>query len=112
MHQYLEIAAELGLTPFNMVLIVFLYFMGVKLGIFPKLWGGSIEENQPATRAQMERLSNYYNHDTTALLTSIDGGIKEIKTAVEKVEYQIKELHITHAEWEKFGIPARIKKDL
>lgn len=112
---YIHLANELGITPLNLVLAAMLYFLGAQHGVFPKWWGG--ETDAPATKSQMERLSNYYNHDTTAILQSIDSGIKdvhkavgEVHQAVEKLEDSIKELHTHHQEWEKFGIPIRPKK--
>lgn len=104
-------AIELGFTPLNLVLIVMIYFMGANTGIFPKFWGKEPQDaNKPATRAQMDKLSSYYNHDTTEILKSIDNGVKSLNTAIEKVDDQIQTLHNTHAEWEKYGIPVRNKK--
>ncbi len=103
---------QLGFTPLNLVLIVMLYFMGAHTGIFPKFWGEekSDENEKPATRAQMDKLANYYNHDTTAILNSIDEGIKQVRIAVESLDDRVKELHNTHQEWEKYGIPTRDRK--
>lgn len=108
-------AIELGFTPFNLVLLVMVYFLGAHIGIFPRLWtekkSKEADDNEkPATRAQMNKLANYYNHDTTAILTSIDEGIKQVKTAVENLDDRVKDLHNTHQEWEKYGIPTRDKK--
>lgn len=106
----LEIADTLGLTVLNLVLIAMLYFMGAQHGMFPKFWKTSSEVNDlPATRSQMERLSNYYNHDTTEILLSINQGIEKVHKAVENLDDRIKELHMTHEEWEKYGIPTRQK---
>ncbi len=107
----LHIATELGLTPLNLVLVVMLYFMGAQHGMFPKFWKGEPSPDRvPATKAQMDRLSSHYNHDTTELLTSIDGGIKDVRKAVEKLEDVVSELKNNHQEWEKFGIPVRNKQ--
>lgn len=107
-YSILNTAIELGFTPLNLVLIVMLYFMGAHTGIFPKFWGKETQEaNKPATREQMDKLSRYYNHDTTEILHSIDGGIKDVRKAVENLDDRVKELHNTHAEWEKYGIPMR-----
>lgn len=104
-------AVDLGFTPLNLVLIVMVYFMGAHTGIFPKFWGKEEEgENTPATKAQMNKLASYYNHDTTAILNSIDDGIKQVRTAVENLDDRVKELHTTHQEWEKYGIPTRDRK--
>lgn len=104
-HQLLLTAIDLGITPLNLVLAAMLYFLGANHGFFPKWWGDKGEA--PATRKQMEYLTNYYNHDTTAILQSIDSGIKEVHQAVEKLEDSVKELHTHHQEWEKFGIKTR-----
>jgi len=108
--QLLHVANELGLTPLNLVLLAMLYFLGANHGFFPKWWGG--ESERPATKSQMDYLTNYYNHDTTELLQSIDNKLGNIKPTLESVEILIKELHIKQSEWEKYGIPARIKKDI
>lgn len=107
-HQLITIAAEVGLTPLNIILTAMVVILMNHLGISIKFW--EKKDEKPATRAQMDRLSNYYNHDTTELLTSIDSGIKEVRVAVEKLEDSVRELHNHHSEWEKFGIPIREKK--
>jgi hypothetical protein len=108
----LHIATQLGLTPLNLVLIVMLYFMGAQSGIFPKFWKSeSVKTAElPATRAQMDKLSSYYNHDTTEILRSIDSGVKNVHEAVEKLEEVVSELKNNHHEWEKYGIPVRTKQ--
>lgn len=104
-------AIELGFTPLNLVLMVMIYFMGAHTGIFPKFWGKETQEsNKPATKAQMDKLSSYYNHDTTEILQSINAGVQSLNKSIEKVDDQIQLLHNTHAEWEKYGIPIRQKK--
>lgn len=107
-------AIELGFTPLNLVLMVMIYFMGAHTGIFPKFWGKETQDtkdaNRPATKAQMDKLSSYYNHDTTEILKSIDGGVKSLNSSIQKLDDQIQILHNTHVEWEKYGIPIRDKK--
>lgn len=109
-HQIITIAVELGITPLNIVLVAMLYFLGANHGFFPKFWGG--ENKEPATKAQMDYLTNYYNHDTTEILKAIDNKLGDIKPTLESVEILLKEVHIKQSEWERYGIPARIKKDL
>ncbi len=44
---------------------------------------------------QMEKLSGYYNHTTTELLTEIRDSLKE----------NFAEIHAKHSEWDRRGIP-------
>ena len=94
--------------------------LGKMFGVTPK----EEDAEKPATRGQMDKLSNYYNHDTTILLQSIDYSIKELNESIKGVhsnvgdinrnlanlEKVVKELEDNHREWEKYGIPAIIKK--
>jgi hypothetical protein len=82
----------------------------IKYGV-SKFTGKQFDESQtPATKKQMETLSNYYNHDTTELLKSIDANIVKMHSALEKVEDAVRELKQQHSEWEKYGIPTRPPK--
>lgn len=113
-HDTITIATELGFTPLNLVLLAMLYFLGAQHGFFPKWWGDKVEktnQSEPGTKEQMEYLINYYNHDTTAILKSMDAKLGDIKPTLESVELLLKELHVKQNEWEKYGVPARIKKD-
>lgn len=119
---FLRIASELGLTPLNIALAGMLYFMGAHSGIFPKFWGDvNVKANLPASREQMERLSNYYNHDTTELLTEIRDGIGNVEEAltvmhanvgkgVADLTLAVSRLDNTLKEWEKYGVPQGNKK--
>lgn len=110
-HQILEIGMELGMTPLNLVLMCMLYFMGAHSGIFPKFWGKESQDaNKPATKAQMDKLSSYYNHDTTEILKSIDNNVVKVQLAVENLEESIQDLKNQNSEWERFGIPIRNSK--
>ena len=109
----LKIAVDLGLTPFNIVLVSILYFMGAHSGIFPKFWGeGDVNDDKPATKAQMDRLSNYYNHDTTELLTQIREHLSDVKeetktinTTLQTLTTTTNRLETTIREWERYGVP-------
>lgn len=107
------LAIQLGFTPLNLVLGAMLYFMGAKTGIFPKFWGESTtEDNQPATKKQMNRLSQYYNHDTTELLTQIREHLSDVKDETKTINSNLailsqttNRLENTIREWEKYGVP-------
>lgn len=113
----IHIASELGFTPLNLVLVAMLYFLGAQHGFFPKFWKSENNtESLPATRAQMNKLSSYYNHDTTEILHSINDNIKSVHAAVgdlnkafERLDKNVDILNETQKEWEKFGIPVRNK---
>lgn len=75
---------------------------------FGKITGTkATDDDKPATRAQMDKLSRYYNHDTTEILRSIDDGIGKVHSNLEKVEDALRELKTQHSEWEKYGIKIR-----
>jgi hypothetical protein len=97
--QWAIVAAELGFTPLNLVLIAMLYFMGANSGFFPKFWGKR-KVDLPATQTQMDILSEHYNHETTAILT-------DIRDLLEKQTANIDEVKRKQEEWEKYGVPAR-----
>lgn len=113
----IELAVSLGLTPFNIVLIGILYFMGAHSGIFPKFWGqGDVNDDKPATKGQMDRLSNYYNHDTTELLTQIKEHLSDVKDETRTINATLQTLSSTTnrlentiREWEKYGVPHKQK---
>lgn len=109
-------AVEFGFSPMNLVLIAMVYFMGAHSGIFPKFWGAknsnSDNGEKPATQAQMNRLSEYYNHDTTAILNDIKEHLFEVKEETKNMNTNLKELHTitnrletTIREWERYGVP-------
>jgi hypothetical protein len=112
--QYIHIAQELGLTPLNLVLAAMLYFIGAHSGIFPKFYGETKDDTLPATRAQMDKLSSYYNHDTTEILKSIDANVvkvhesvTEVFKAVDKLDDAVKELKIHQQEIKEYGVKVR-----
>lgn len=107
--QYIiHIANELGFTPLNLILVVMLYFMGAQHGMFPKFWKGEPSPDRvPASKAQMDKLSTYYNHDTTEILRSIDLGVKKVHVAVENLEDIIKELKHNQSEMKEYGVKVR-----
>lgn len=115
---FVKIAVELGLTPFNLVLIGILYFMGAHSGIFPKFWGqGDVNEDKPATKAQMDKLSSYYNHDTTELLTQIREHLSDVRDETKTINNTLQtlttttnRLETTIREWEKYGVPHKSKQ--
>lgn len=115
----IELAVSLGLTPFNIVLIGILYFMGAHSGIFPKFWGKgdiNINDEKPATKGQMDRLSNYYNHDTTEILSQIREHLSDVKEETKTINTNLQALAVTTGrlentirEWEKYGVPHKAK---
>lgn len=104
---------DLGFTPMNIVLGAGLYFMGAHNGIFPKFWGETTtDSHKPATKGQMDKLSNYYNHDTTELLTQIREHLADVKDEVKIINNNLQSLSTTTnrlentiREWEKYGVP-------
>lgn len=109
-----EVTFLQGLT---LLLVGLLFF---REEIMPWIKGklGISNEREHATRGQMDKLSNYYNHDTTELLQAINTNVVKVHQNVEKVhltmrevERQLEGLQVTNAEWEKFGIPTRNLKD-
>lgn len=111
--QILHTALELGITPFNLVLIGILYFMGAHSGIFPKFWGDAdASGTKPASQASMDKLSSYYNHDTTEILHDIREHLSDVKEETEKINTNLtnlsqttNRLENTIREWEKYGVP-------
>lgn len=98
-----------GITPFNLVLLVMVYFMGVKLQIFPNLLGKKSvpdgEENSVTIldlHRQMTKLNGYFNHDTTAALENISEKQDLILGAVADIKRK-------HDEYDRFGIICRTK---
>lgn len=116
--QILKIAIDLGLTPLNIVLVSMLYFIGAHSDIFPKFWGSKKENSsKPATSEQMEKLTSYYNHDTTALLTQIREHLSDVKEETRIINNNLQALSVTTVrlegtirEWEKYGILTREPK--
>ena len=112
--QILQTAFELGFTPLNIFLACMLYFMGAHSGIFPKFWGNETQaSNQPATREQMEKLSSYYNHDTTEILKDIRQHLSDVKEETKTINNNLASLAVTTnrlettiREWEKYGVPS------
>lgn len=96
-----------GITPFNLVLLVMVYFMGVKLQIFPNLLGKKAvpdgEENSITIldlHRQMTKLNGYFNHDTTVHLQNIEEKQDQILVAVADIKRK-------HDEYDRFGIICR-----
>lgn len=84
-----------------------MYFMGAHSGIFPKFWGDPKNVRVPATKEQMDRLSNYYNHDTTEILKSIDAGVQKVHASIESLEDMVKELKHHNQEMKEYGVKLR-----
>lgn len=61
--EWVAVADSLGLTPLNIILLGMLYFFGVKMRVFPRLWKGEDAEEETPQWAQS--LTAYFNHDTT-----------------------------------------------
>lgn len=105
--------AEFGFSPLNVVLIAMIYFMGTQLGIFPKFWGDKTASAvKPASQESMDKLSSYYNHDTTELLTDIRDHLSDLKEETKVISANLTSLHITTnrlettiREWERYGVP-------
>jgi len=104
-----EILSNVGFSPLNMILLVMLYFMGTKLGIFPKLWKSKDEEpdvidGQKITLRdvylQMTHLKAHYNDETTEELQKINRTQSKIKEDVEKVKQY-------HENYQEYGIKVR-----
>lgn len=89
-----------------MVLGGMLYFLGAQHGFFPKFWGDKQVE-KPATKQQMDKLSSYYNHDTTQILQSIDRNVTKVHKALESLEDSVKELKYSHSEMKEYGVKVR-----
>lgn len=79
--EWLSIAEGLGLTPLNMVLLAGVYFMGIKLGIFPNLKGKNGNGMSPPKWA--DQLINQVNHTQTDILERIAKGIEKLDTRSE-----------------------------
>ncbi len=104
----------LGFTPLNVVLLGMLYFIGAHSNIFPKFWGSkdSADNDKPATKGQMDKLSNYYNHDTTEILTEIKEHLSDVRHETRIINATLStlsnttgRLETTIREWEKYGVP-------
>lgn len=92
----------LGITPFNLVLLLMVYFMGSRLHIFPTFFGKKSEEDEDPSETrvslidlhrQMKTLAGYFNHETTAQLRTIEektelaiSGINDIKRKQEEFD--------------------------
>lgn len=96
-----------GITPFNLVLLVMVYFMGVKLQIFPNLLGKKSvpdgSENSVtllSLHQQMSKLNGYFNHDTTVHLQTIEEKQDQILVIATDIKRK-------HEEYDRVGILAR-----
>jgi hypothetical protein len=99
-----------GITPFNLVLLVMVYFMGVKLQIFPNLLGKKPTPDESENSVtlvslyqQMQKLNGYFNHDTTEHLRVIEEKQDQILVMAADIKRK-------HEEYDRFGITCRVIK--
>jgi len=99
-----------GITPFNLVLLIMVYFMGVKLQIFPNLLGKKSvpdgDENSVTLidlHKQMKTLAGYFNHETTSQLQVIEQKQDQALMLISKVQQK-------QDEFDRFGILIRNTK--
>ena len=76
----LMIAERLGLTPLNLILGVMLYFMGAKLGIFPKIWNGKNDKKN----GYQEQIDSLKDHADIA-----NREMGAIKKSISKIEENV-----------------------
>lgn len=92
---FAKVLQEVGFSPLNILLIIMLYFMGTKLGIFPQFWkktedAPDIVDGQKITLRdlylQMTHLKSHYNDETTEELQKINTTQSKIREDVERVK--------------------------
>lgn len=113
--QIIQLAIELGLTPFNLALIAMVYFMGAQHGMFPKFW--SKEDNTPTIKEVheiMQHLKAHYNDETTENLEIIADNQKDMKRDLGKISSHqdlirndVAVIRSKQDEWEKYGVNVR-----
>lgn len=112
MNEYLQVAQALGLTPLNIILIAMLYFVGAKIGLFPKFWNR--EEQAEPTPLWAESLLQHFNHETTEQNMEANIALKEIKETQRDILNMIRDgnrlqerVIILLENFDKYGIPCR-----
>ena len=108
--QFILIITELGITPLNIILVVMVVILMNHLGISIKFWEKKDKSDKPATKSQVDYLTEYYNHDITAYLKNIDVNIEKMENSMNFIKDGIREIKQTHEEWDKYGVITRDKK--
>jgi len=113
--EWVQLALSLGLTPLNIVLIGMVYFLGVKMELFPKFWGED-EEQQEKIPLWAQNLQTYFNHDTTEHHEKTHEKL-DMLIRMEEKEHDnaqqfrdtLKDIGTTLANIEKYGVQCRQK---
>lgn len=104
------VLSSAGFSPLNILLIIMLYFMGTKLGIFPKFWKQKDDEQPDVIDGQkitlrdvylqMTHLKAHYNDETTEELQKINRTQSKIKEDTEEIKQ-------FHKNYHEYGIKVR-----
>lgn len=106
--EWVQLASSLGLTPLNIILIGMVYFLGVKMELFPKLWGED-EEREEKVPIWASNLQTYFNHDTTEHHEKTQELLKEISIKMDRHNDMESTNHSKLEEILKYGVKCREK---
>jgi hypothetical protein len=109
----IKFLSELGLSPFNLILLAILYALGVQTGLFPRFWKS--EDNKTPTLQDiheiMIHLKNHYNDATTENLELIGDnqkemirGINKISSHQDAIKTTVDDVKRTQDEWNRYGV--------
>ena len=110
--------SELGLSPFNLILLGILYSLGIQTGLFPRFWKTETEEDKTPTlrdiHSIMLHLKEHYNDETTDNLEKIGEnqkdmirGITKISISQDGIKEEVSRVKRFHEEYAEYGIKTR-----
>ena len=112
--EILKALAEYGVSLPTLILLLMMYLMGVKSGMFPALWKKEEEEKAEETPKWAQYLVQHFNHDTTDHHTNTH---KKLDILIEKEEDEVKErrdildatirIETKLNEFDKYGVKMR-----
>lgn len=91
------------------LLLIVLLFAKEDLMPWIKSKLGIKTDNNPATKGEFSKLSDHVNHRQTEILEAQTRILEKVELTVGSIVSGLKDIHIKHAEWEKYGVPTRCK---
>ena len=91
------------------VVLIGLLFFREDIIPFVKSWLGISNKGEHSTRAQMEVLTQYYNHDTSRILNDLSAKTDRMQHTLEDTNENVKNIARKQEEWERHGVPTKCK---